>query len=96
MKTTFEIDNLKCTGCAGTIMKALKSFDVLQDPLVDVDNGTVSFGYPVGFGLSQAKEKLESLGYPEKGTLSGFKKVGANAMSYVSCAIGKMTTKEAS
>jgi len=94
MLTTFEIDNLKCSGCAGTIMKALRSFNGLKEPKVDVDNGTVSFAFHEGFEIQPVKEKLEGLGYPEKGTLNGLKKVGTNAMSYVSCAIGKMAANK--
>lgn len=93
MKTSFEIDNLKCSGCAGTITKALKSFSGLSNPHVDLETETISFEYPEGFAIQPVKDKLEGLGYPEKGSLTGLKKMGANAMSYVSCAIGKMTTE---
>ncbi|HRH35817.1 MAG TPA: heavy-metal-associated domain-containing protein [Catalimonadaceae bacterium] len=93
MKTSFEIDNLKCSGCAGTITKALNSFSGLSNPHVDLETETISFEYPEGFAIQPVKDKLEGLGYPEKGSLTGLKKMGANAMSYVSCAIGKMTTE---
>ena len=56
-------------------------------------HGTVTFDHPELFAVDVVKKKLEGLGYPEKGTLSGMKKLGANAISYVSCAIGKMTTE---
>jgi len=35
--------------------------------------------------------KLKSMGYPEKGSLKGLDAGLANAKSYVSCAIGRMT-----
>jgi copper chaperone len=93
MTTSFEIDNLKCSGCSGTITKALNSFKGLSQPHVDIEHETVSFEHPEGFQVEKVKSKLEGLGYPEKGTLSGLKKLGVNAISYVSCAIGKMTTE---
>lgn len=94
MKTSFEIDNLKCGGCANTITKALISFEGLSNPIVDKETETISFEFPEGFEIQPVKDKLAGLGYPEKGSLHGLKKIGANAMSYVSCAIGKMTTEE--
>ena len=93
MTTSFEIDNLKCSGCAGTIMKALNSFKGLSKAHVDIEHEKISFEHLENFQVEKVKSKLEGLGYPEKGTLSGLKKVGANAMSYVSCAIGKITTE---
>ena len=93
MQTTIEIDNLKCGGCAGTIRKALLSFEGLSNPEIDIENETIRFESSDGFDVAAVKEKLLHLGYPEKGSLTGLKKIGANAMSYVSCAIGKITTE---
>jgi copper chaperone len=94
MNTIFEIDNLKCTGCASSIMKALRSFPELHNPDVNVEEGTVAFTFPQGFNIQNVKDKLEGIGYPEKGSLSGLKKAGVNALSYLSCAIGKFTSEE--
>ena len=90
MNTSFEIENLKCGGCANTIQQALNSFQGLSKTRVDVENGSVSFDFNKASLVDAVKEKLQSLGYPEKGTLTGMKKFGANARSYVSCAIGKI------
>ena len=95
MTTSFQIDNLKCSGCAGTIRKALLSFDGLSNPEIDIKSETIHFDTADGFDVEPVKDKLSGLGYPEKGSLTGLKKMGANAMSYVSCAIGKMTTEPA-
>lgn len=46
MNTIFEIDNLKCTGCASSILKVLRSFPELDHPQVNVEEGTVAFSYP--------------------------------------------------
>ena len=36
-------------------------------------------------------EKLQDMGYPEKGSVEGFEAGVSNIKSYVSCAIGKMS-----
>ena len=92
MNTIFEIDNLKCNGCASSILKVLHSFPELEHSEVNVEEGTVAFSYLEGFEIQKVKTKLEGIGYPEKGTLTGIKKAGVNALSYVSCAIGKFST----
>jgi copper chaperone len=94
MNTIFEIDNLKCTGCASSILKVLRSFPELDHPQVNVEEGTVAFSYLEGFEIQKVKNKLEGIGYPEKGSLSGLKKAGVNALSYVSCAIGKFSSDD--
>jgi copper chaperone len=94
MNTIFEIDNLKCNGCASSILKVLHSFPELEQPEVNVEEGTVAFSFTHGFNIQLVKDKLEGIGYPEKGSLSGLKKVGVNALSYVSCAIGKFSSDE--
>jgi len=89
--TSFEIDNLKCGGCANTISKALHSFTGLTDGHVDFENGTVSFAHDADFDLQGVKSKLASLGYPEAGSASGLEKMVGVAKSYVSCAVGNMS-----
>lgn len=91
MKTKIIIDNLKCSGCAGTIKKGLKSFVEVSEVIVDVENESVEITYTDDLPIEKLKEKLSSMGYPEKGTLEGFDKFTANAKSYVSCAIGKIS-----
>jgi copper chaperone CopZ len=91
MKTLINIDNLKCSGCAGTIKKGLQSFSEVSDVLVDIENSTVDVTYIDGFALENIKNKLHSMGYPESGTLQGFDKMATNAKSFVSCAIGKFS-----
>ncbi|MDP1801276.1 MAG: heavy metal-associated domain-containing protein [Bacteroidota bacterium] len=91
MKTKIIIDNLKCSGCVGTIKKGLKSFVEVSEVIVDVENESVEITYTDDLPIEKLKEKLSSMGYPEKGTLEGFDKFTANAKSYVSCAIGKIS-----
>lgn len=91
MKTKISIDNIKCGGCAGSIKKGLKSFAEVSDVIVDVENESVEITHQDDFPVNTLKEKLLTMGYPEKGTLEGFDKFTANAKSYVSCAIGKIS-----
>ena len=94
MKTKLIIDNMKCGGCAGSIKKGLKSFAEVSDVTVDVEHESVEITHDDNFPVEPLKEKLSSMGYPEKGTLEGFDKFAANAKSYVSCAIGKISTND--
>jgi copper chaperone len=94
MKTLIAIENLKCSGCAGSIKKGLRSFSELEDVKVDLDQETVEVSYTDALSLNKIKEKLASMGYPERGTKSGLGKLAANAKSYVSCAIGKLSNEE--
>jgi copper chaperone len=84
-----EIDNLKCGGCEATILKGVKSIEGVSDVSVNHDTHTVSEA-PEGL-RPQIVEKLLFMGYPEKGTLTGLSAGLANAQSYVSCAIGRVS-----
>lgn len=93
MTTQIFVDNLKCGGCAGSITKQLKSFHEVSSVKVDIENDLVEVDYVNNFPLSTIKEKLASIGYPEKDTVKGFQKISANAKSYISCAIGKINNE---
>lgn len=88
MKTTLYIQNLKCGGCANTIVKNVSSIDAVTEVSVNVEENALSFNYPTEEKLIEVKEKLKTLGYPENGEANS---LGAKAKSYVSCAIGKMS-----
>ncbi len=88
MKTTLYIQNLKCVGCANTIIKNVSSIDAVTEVSVNVEENSVSFDYPTEEKLIEVKEKLKVLGYPEDGEANS---LGSKAKSYVSCAIGKMS-----
>jgi copper chaperone len=91
MKTKIIIDNMKCGGCVGSIKKGLKSFAEVTEVSVDVEQESVEITHNDNLPVEALKEKLSSMGYPEKGTLDGFDKFAANAKSYVSCVIGKIS-----
>ncbi|MFO0322512.1 MAG: heavy-metal-associated domain-containing protein [Bacteroidota bacterium] len=94
MKTKIIIDNIKCGGCASSIKKGMKSFAGVSEVTVDVEHESVEITHADHFPVETLKEKLSSMGYPEKGTLEGFNKFAANAKSFVSCAIGKISKED--
>ena len=87
MKTTLQIQNLKCGGCAHTVTKKLASLENIENVLVDVEADSVSFDYLNEQELEQVKKKLLALGYPEVGYSNP---ITAKAKSFVSCAVGRM------
>lgn len=85
-----EIDNLKCGGCARSILKGLAEVPGISDVDVDREQQLVRFSGEASL-RTQVADKLRSMGYPEKGSLHGFDAGMANAKSFVSCAIGRMS-----
>ena len=85
-----EIDNLKCGGCARSILKGLAEVPGVSEVEVDRDQQLVRFTGAESV-RSQVAAKLRSMGYPEKGSLQGFDAGVANAKSFVSCAMGRMS-----
>lgn len=87
MNTTLAIQNLKCGGCANTIITRLNSIDGINNVVVNNDANTVSFNYTDESILNNAMELLSKLGYPVEGEQNPLIK---KAKSYVSCAVGRM------
>jgi len=83
-----EIENLKCGGCVSTITESLGAISGISNIEVDEITDTVSFTGAQELRAMVAEE-LKSLGYPEKGTVSGIDQVYRLAQSYVSCMRGK-------
>lgn len=89
MKQTFEVHNVKCGGCANTLISSLKEeFGVVT---VDLEVSPRKITLDIEENrLEELKLKLRSLGYPlTTDELSGFDKAAATAKSFVSCAVGK-------
>jgi len=90
MKQTYEVENVKCGGCANTLKNKLKNtfgdvevnLDVMPRKItLDISNEQIT----------DLKIQLRNLGYPlTSDELSTLQNVGAKAKSFVSCAIGKM------
>ena len=89
MKQTLEVLNVKCGGCASTLIKSLK--DEFGEVLVDLEVHPRKITLDIeDEKLETLKLKLRSLGYPlSTDELSGFEKAATTAKSFVSCAIGK-------
>jgi copper chaperone CopZ len=92
MKQTFEVLNVKCGGCANTLITSLeKDFGKVEVNL-DVTPREITLDIEEN-QLDDLKTKLRSLGYPlTTDDLSGFQKATTTAKSFVSCAIGKMNS----
>ena len=86
---SIHVDNLKCGGCANTITQGLTALGGIGGIKVDPEAGTVAFAAEPD-RLQPAKDKLQSMGYPETGSVEGLAAGVAAAKSYVSCAIGKL------
>jgi copper chaperone len=90
MLSQIYIDNLKCAGCASTIVTELEKLSDVQKVQIDREHDLVLVETTPEFDLGVVKHKLKSLGYPEKDSVQGFEKLSTHAKSYMSCAIGKM------
>jgi copper chaperone CopZ len=89
MKTTLEVHNVKCGGCANTLTTALKEEfgEVTVDLNVQPRKITLDIEEEK---IEHLKIKLRGLGYPlVTDELSGFEKATTTAKSFVSCAVGK-------
>jgi copper chaperone len=89
MKFEFDVENIKCGGCAGTIKKRLLNTAGISSVEVDVAGGVVSIEAEADASDLWRKELL-AMGYPEKGSAEGLAAARAKAKSFVSCAIGRV------
>ena len=92
MKQTFEVLNVKCGGCASTLIKSLK--DEFGEVEVNLEVMPRQITLDVDENKKEVlKQKLRSLGYPlTTDELSGLEKATTTAKSFVSCAIGKFNS----
>lgn len=88
MKNTLSIQNLKCGGCANTIVTQLSKLDGITEVEVNNDTDEVSFIAVSEEKIETVKNKLSDLGYPIVGDANTLPK---KAKSFVSCAVGRMT-----
>lgn len=90
MKQTFEVHNVKCGGCANTLIKSLRDDFGNVDVNLDAQPRQITLDIEDN-KFESLKIKLRSLGYPlTSDELSGFEKATTTAKSFVSCAIGKI------
>ncbi len=89
MKYTIEVENIKCGGCANTIKKKVSENHPIDEIEVEVESGAITI-HSAKDQQTAIEETLQSLGYPKKGSVEGLNNVKAKAVSFVSCAIGRM------
>lgn len=87
MKSTVEIQNLKCNGCGNTIKNKLTELDNISNVEIGLEDSTVTFDHKSDEDLEFVKKVLLKIGYPLVGEDN---KLQTKAKSYVSCAIGRM------
>ncbi|MEY3954230.1 MAG: hypothetical protein RLZZ397_1110 [Pseudomonadota bacterium] len=85
-----QVENIKCGGCEKSIVKGLSEISGVDQLQVNRETQTISYvGEPATREAVVAK--LLAMGYPEQGSVSGLSAGLANAKSFVSCAIGRMS-----
>lgn len=96
MITIFEVANIRCSGCANTITKALKEsgFEEVSVDLSCEPRKVTAFIVDEA-QLAQFKAILRKLGYPLKGEEEGaIDNASLKLKSFVSCAAGKFSSSE--
>ena len=88
MTTTIKIQNLKCGGCANTIIKKVSDIENVTNVNVNVAESTVTFDSLGQNEITLVRHKMAVLGYPADGENNS---VVSKAKSYFSCASGKMS-----
>ena len=65
--------------------------DVVDSCEVDIESGVITVNGDLT-NKSEVAQLLLKLGYPESGTAEGLKAVTAKAKSFVSCAVGRISS----
>lgn len=86
MKRTFNIQNLKCGGCASSIISKLNDIKAIDEVEVDVESTAVTVQFSSEEALPLIKNTLHAIGYPIVGDSNS---IVTKAKSFVSCATGK-------
>lgn len=93
MKKTFEILNVKCSGCANSVKKALRDEFGEVDVNLDVMPRQITLDIEEN-QIKSLRANCKSIGYPFiDEDLSTIEQVSTKAKSFVSCAVGKMENK---
>ena len=70
MKTTFEIENLKCGGCVKTATAGVAALDEISNVIVSLENNSITFKSTDEGSINKVEEKLKEIGYPKKEEVS--------------------------
>lgn len=85
-----HVENIKCGGCEKSIIKGISAIEGITDIQIDRDQQMVSVRADDAL-RGTLVAKLKAMGYPEQGSVSGLDAGLANAKSFVSCAIGRVS-----
>jgi copper chaperone CopZ len=66
MKTTFEIENLKCSGCVKTATEGAIALDGISNVIVSLENNSITFESSNESSINKVERKLKEIGYPRK------------------------------
>ncbi len=90
MKKTFQVENVKCSGCANTLKKKLLNDFGNIDVDLDLFPRQITLDIK-DEDINKLREILKSIGYPmsdEK--LDTIDNITTKAKSFISCATGKL------
>jgi copper chaperone CopZ len=82
----FQVENIKCGGCANSIKNGLMKMEGVEGISIDIEKGVVSATLQDFVDDDNVQRALHKMGYTAPGEGSGFDK----AKSYVSCMIGRI------
>jgi len=89
-KAIINIENLKCGGCANSIVNSISKLSNVNKVEVNLENNSVIIDHEDSIERAELVSALTKLGYPEPGESNMVLK----AKSYVSCAIGRMSSQK--
>jgi len=97
VKKSYEVYNIKCSGCAGTVKSKLKDKFPDIEVSLESDPRVVSATIKSDEDEVYLLQTLKSLGYPSiHEELGGLEGALLKGKSFVSCAIGKMSSEKES
>ena len=85
MTTTLNVNNIKCGGCAASIINKLSKIEGISEVHVDPDTREVKFNATTKNSTEKARTSLAQMGYSEEDP-----NMLQTAKSYISCIVGKM------
>jgi len=94
MQQTFQVENVKCGGCAATLKKKLEPLFGAVEVNLDVHPRQITL--EIGDDrMDELKSALRDIGYPLSSERLGFVDTASTKMkSFVSCAVGRMETEK--
>jgi copper chaperone CopZ len=90
MKQTFQLENVKCGGCANTLKRKLKERYGEIEVNLDMFPREITLDINPDI-VAELGAALKKLGYPFSSERLGFVDTGTTkAKSFISCAVGKI------